>query len=266
MSLIEEIFGDKARRPREPSSPQPGERTPADRARDLISEAKKVDKFEAARGVRAPSDTRAAEEFRALCTNLMGLDAAQGINSIVLSSCHQGEGRTTAAINLALSMAKGPYRKVLLFEGDLRSPVIKQRLSLQIEVGVEDVLTGTARVGEALVYSREDNLTVLPARGGYSDPAEMLDSPAMEELAPMLVAAFDYVICDSPPLSTPDSFVLGRRMGALALVVRAGETQRQSVTDAVSILKQADVPFAGLILNRVKTRGAGRPSAGQQPD
>ena len=257
MSIVKEIFGDKVEAvPARPAARSGEEKTaprPTVHARDLISEARKVQKFVLAEGVAVAGKTQAAEEFRALRTNLLTLKATKGLGSIVLSSCHHREGKTTTAINLALFMAKSPHRKVLLLEGDLRRPNVKECLSLPIEAGVEDVLTGKAKIGEALFYSEEDNLAVLPVRSGHADAAERLDSPAMEKLMPLLLASFDHVICDGTPLlSTTDPCVLGSRMGGVALVVRAGVTQRESVEHAMLILEQAGIPFIGLILNHVR--------------
>jgi len=257
MSLVDEVFGSKLTGATRAAPVPTGEPTapvhPSVPPRDLIAEARRVPKLEIAKHMEVISGTQVAEEFRALRTNLLSIKAREGINSIVVSSCHHGEGKTTTAINLARFMAKARHRKVLLFDGDLRRPKIKEFLSLKPEVGLEDVLSGKADIKEALLYSEEDNLAVLPVRGGHSSATEMLDVPAMGELASLLTASFDYVICDTTPLlSTTDPCVLGNRMGGVVIVVRAGVTQRESVEHGKTILEQADVRLLGMVLNHVR--------------
>ncbi len=254
MSLVDQVFGGKVKGATQTAAiPTSEPAEPRVRPRDLIAEARKVSKFDITKHMEVIPGTQVAEEFRALRTNLLTLKAREGVNSVAISSCHHGEGKTTTAINLARFLAKARHRKVLLFDGDLRRPKVKEFLSLKPEVGLEDVLSGEADVKDALVYSEKDNLVALPVRTGHSSATEMLDVPAMGELASLLTASFDYVVCDTTPLlSTTDPCVLGARMGGVALVVRAGVTQRESVEHGRNILEQADVRLLGLILNHVR--------------
>jgi len=256
MSMLEEIFGDRVKKPAGPPPSQPRTKRPPPpkvRARDLVSEARNVGSFELAGGLRAIIEESAADAFRALAANLTAQAQAQGLRSVVLSSCYRGEGRTTTAIGLGLSMAQSPGTSVLLLEGDLRHPKMKEYLSLPVRAGLDDVLAGKADVAEAMVFCEDDNLAVLPVRYARSKAANILDSPAMKELAPLLLASFDHVICDSTPaLSTRDPSVLGKQMGGVALVVQAAATRRESAGRAMSVFKQAGVPLLGLILNHTR--------------
>ncbi len=138
-----------------------------------------------------------AEAFRTLRTNLQFVDAANHPRSIVFTSSLPGEGKTTTAANLAITMAAGGSR-VCVVEGDLRRPRLLEYMGLDGSVGLTNVLIGQTDVTDALQQFSDGGLYVLGAGPIPPNPSELLGSTAMEKTLRELESRFDVVIIDTP--------------------------------------------------------------------
>lgn len=192
------------------------------------------------------------EAFRVLRTNLQFVDPDQDHKVFVVTSSLPSEGKTTTAVNLALVLAEGGER-VVLVEADLRRPKVSEYLRLEQNVGLTTVLVGRVGLTDALQPTSHPNLTVLASGTTPPNPAELLKSKAMSALLAELREQFDIVLIDSPPLLpvTDGALIAAQADGAL-LVVRHGKTTVDQVTAAQDRLESVGAHTAGIILSMVK--------------
>jgi len=199
-----------------------------------------------------------AEAYRKLRTSIgfVGLGGERR-SSMVITSSIQGEGKTETAVNLSRVLAQAGER-VLLIDADLRRPQVGPRLGLDSELGLSDVLTGRVDLEDVLIDADGDYMKVLAAGTVPPNPSELLGSEAMAHLLALTERQYDYVILDAPPLlPVTDSVVLGDQTGGAVVVARSGYARKQQLSDALGILKTADVTVLGLVLNDVPASKSG---------
>jgi len=202
-------------------------------------------------------DDPAVEAFRALRTNVTFVGAERPVQFITLTSPGPGEGKSTTAANLALVLAQGGS-KTLLIDGDLRRSQVHYAFGLIQEPGLTDVLIGEAGQREAIRPDVIPNLDVLPAGQSAPNPAELLGSDSMRRLVSELRRDYEYIIMDTPPsLPVTDAAVVASVSDATILVLRSGETEESAAQRAVEQLRQVRARIAGAVLNGV-TRGRDR--------
>ncbi len=193
-------------------------------------------------------DSYVAEQFRALRGRIDALATQRPIRSICVSSALAREGKTTAAINLAIVTAMSVGRRVLLIDCDMRRPKVHQSLGLRPEAGLAEVLTQQVSLEQAVLKVEGMNLEVLAVRGRPANPSELLGSPAMRELVEDVIARYDRVIFDTPAaLGVPDTKAVAELCDGVLVVVRADFTAQQDLEAALDILDRRRL--LGLILN-----------------
>lgn len=236
--------------------PPPPEKTPVEertplwrrvpglrrRARETASEVNKR------RIAMLQPDSYVAEQFRTLRGRIDALSAQKPIRTLVVSSPLAGEGKTTAAINLATVTSMSVGRRVLLIDCDMRRPKVHQVLGLRPETGLAEVLSEEVSLDQAIVKVEGMNLEVLPVRGRPSNPSELLGSPRMRELVEEVANRYDRVILDTPAaLGVPDTKAVAELCDGIVIVVRAGFTSQQDVEAALEVLDRRRL--LGLVLN-----------------
>lgn len=196
-----------------------------------------------------------AEAFRKLRTNLQFLDVDNPPRVIVLTSSMPSEGKSTTAINIALSLAEGDHN-VVLVDGDMRRPALAKYLDLVGTVGFSTVLSGGASLREALQKTRYPGLSVLTSGSIPPNPSELLGSQAARKLLGELNSQFDYVIVDSTPLlAVTDAAILAAGADAVLIMTRHGQTKREQLAHAVGSLQSVGAPLRGVVFTMVPTRG-----------
>ncbi|NEP42059.1 MAG: polysaccharide biosynthesis tyrosine autokinase, partial [Okeania sp. SIO2H7] len=190
------------------------------------------------------------EAFRSVNANLRLLNYGNPIRSFVVSSALPGDGKSTVAANLAKAAA-AMGQKVLLVDGDLRSPQIHGMMGLSNECGLSGVVTEGMPWEEAIKRSLfDENLFVLTAGPQIADPTKILSSQRMRELIPEFASTFDLAIFDTAPLlGRADASLLAAGTDGLMLVVGLGKTEREALTWALEDLSMAGVPVLGTIGN-----------------
>lgn len=190
----------------------------------------------------------AAEAYRSLRTNIQYSSFDKKYQTLVVTSANPGEGKTTVAGNLALVLAQGES-KVLLIDCDMRRPSIHKRFRSSNTYGISDLLVGKQKFEQAS-YKYNDNLTILPAGKIPPNPAEMLASKAMTAFLEEMKKHFDYIVLDTPPLqAVADAQILSTKVDGSIIVVRAGVTKKDAVNNAVSIIKKVNGDIIGTVLN-----------------
>jgi succinoglycan biosynthesis transport protein ExoP len=207
--------------------------------------------------LRADPRGAPAEAIRRLRTNLQFIGVAGESRSIVISSSVPGEGKTTAAINLAVSLADAGA-KVLLIDADLRRPTVSEYLGLEGRVGLTTVLIGKASVADVVHPYAETTLDVLPAGEIPPNPSELLGSAAMKALLTAATERYDMVLIDSPPvLPVTDAAVLGRQVDGALVIAGMDRIHRTQIREALTSLETAGCKVLGLVINKIARRDVG---------
>ncbi len=197
-----------------------------------------------------------AEQFRTLRGRIDALASQQPLRTIAVTSAVAGEGKTTAAVNLALVSAMSVGRRVLLVDCDLRRPKVHQSLGLHVDAGLSELLEGEATLEEAITEVQGSRLEVLPVRSLPSNPSELLSSGRMTELIEQLAQRYERVILDVPAvLGIPDAKIITDLCDGMVFVVRADSTAEEEVTSALEVVDRRRV--LGMVLNG-EIRGADR--------
>jgi tyrosine-protein kinase Etk/Wzc len=198
--------------------------------------------------------TPAAEAFRTLRT-MVHFSRGERPRVITVSSPAPGEGKSTVAANLALTLAH-EGKRVLLVDADLPRPVQHAIWELPAEPGLTDVLVERATLEEAVHLDTDHGLYVLTSGTPVPASSELVGSEAFRRFVATAREEYDTVVIDAPPvLVISDATVLATMVDGMLLVARANVTDRHALTDAVRQLRRVDAPLLGLVLNGVETHG-----------
>jgi protein-tyrosine kinase len=198
-------------------------------------------------------DPEAMDCYNLLRTQVLEKTRDKALNTIMITSVVDGEGKTITAINLAVSMAREVKQTVLLVDADLRNPKIHHYLGCPVEKGLSDHFLNDVPVAELLVNPGLAKMVVLPVGKRLSGSTDILGSPKMENLVAELKRRYPerYVIFDCPPLLTaPDALIFSSYVDGVILVVEAGKTPREQVHKAVELLEARNI--LGLVMNKSK--------------
>lgn len=202
-------------------------------------------------------DTRTGrgEAFRTLRTNLRFADVDSPPRMVVISSSVAGEGKSTTACNLAITLASAGVN-VVLVEADLRRPRVADYMGIEGAAGLTDVLIGRVALDEVLKRWGGSTLQVLTSGALPPNPSELLSSEHMADLLAALREHTDIVLIDAPPLlPVTDAAVLARQCDGALLVVRHGKTTREQATRALAALSSVGSRVLGTVLNMAPSTG-----------
>lgn len=193
-----------------------------------------------------------AESYRTLRTALLLSTSGQPPQVILVTSAQPQEGKTSTALNLAVSLAQRGG-DILLLDGDLRMPRIARALQMDWPYGLSNILTGSYPAEQVIFQSPEiANLYVLPSGPTPPNPAELLGSESMARLLLALRQRFTHIVIDSPPiLSITDATLLSVVVDGTIVVARGGMTTRESLRHATGILSKVNAKILGILLNGV---------------
>lgn len=203
-------------------------------------------------GSRSPQ----SEALRQIRTNLQFADVDHPPRLVVVTSALPGEGKSTTAVNLALTSATAGLRTILV-EGDLRLPRVADYLGVEDSAGLTTVLAGRADLDDVLQPYGDTGLSVLAAGPIPLNPAALLGSRHMSELLQRLRDRADLVIVDSPPLlPVADAAVLARQADGAVLVVKHGKTTREHLARGLERLRAVDATVLGGVLTMVPSKAS----------
>lgn len=189
----------------------------------------------------------ASEAYRTLRTNLAFYSVNEPIRMLVVTSPAPDEGKSTTIANLAVTMAQGG-RRTILVDGDLRRPTLHQIFNLSNSTGLTTMV-----LDETAPLQTQDtevaNLSVLTSGPTPPNPADLLGSPHVARVLTALREQADMVLIDAPPvLGVTDAAVVGALADGVLLVVNAGKTRRDHAERAKELLENARVRIVGVTL------------------
>jgi capsular exopolysaccharide synthesis family protein len=193
-----------------------------------------------------------ADSFRSVLTSILFASRTGTRRRVlVLTSPGPGEGKTTVASNLGIALAE-LGQIVLLIDADLRKPRLHQIFDLSNACGLSGLLQEDllSRLATMLQETHVAGLFVLPAGPVPAAATSLLYSTNFVDLVNRLGAEFDTILIDTPPmLQMPDARVIGRLADSVILVIRAGQTTRDSAQAVCQRLADDGTPVMGLVLN-----------------
>ncbi len=203
------------------------------------------------------------EQFRGLRSKLYQLRDQAQLPTILVSSGVPSEGKTFVAANLAISLGRNKNNRVLLIDGDLRSPSLHAILGAPKIPGLTEYLAMAAEPSEIMQRSENpslveagqarsiSNLTFIPAGAGGDNSSELVANHRIEELIAILSPHFDWILIDSPPvLAVADAIYLARAADAVLLVARGATTPYDVAQRAQTAFSNSRI--LGFVLNAVK--------------
>jgi len=195
-----------------------------------------------------------SEAFRALRTALLLSQAGHPPQVILVSSALPREGKTTAASNLAVTLAQLGDKTVIL-DADLRKPGVGRLLSLEADkhVGLSSYLAGVSTLDLVIVpHPAIPNLAAIPTGPLPPNPADLLSSHKLAEAIAELRKKYEFVVIDSPPImAATDAVILSVQADGVLLVVRSGETPKEAFTRTRDLLNSVKCHLLGVVLNAV---------------
>lgn len=195
-------------------------------------------------------DSLIAEQFQTIQSNISLLTPDEGNQVLLITSPLKEEGKTTTAVNLAITLAS-QKRKVLLIDSNLRKPSTHMIFKIPNKVGLTNVLLGKSSLKEAVTQTEISKLDVLPSGPTPVNPVELLNSKGMSELLTNARQIYEIVVIDSPSvLEVTDAKLIANHCDGVILVVNRGKTQLENAREARKKLEFAKAKIIGVILNK----------------
>jgi capsular exopolysaccharide synthesis family protein len=190
-----------------------------------------------------------AEAYRSLRTNITFARLNHAPRVMVLTSPGPGDGKSTTASNLAITMSQQGHR-CLLIDADLRRGRLHENFGIVRDPGLSNVLLGQVTLDDVVYKDPNGGPSVLPTGTLPPNPAELLGSERMAALLAETAKAYDMIVIDAPPLNlVTDAAVLSRHADGVLVVARAGVTQQGALTYTFAQLAAVNAPVLGTILN-----------------
>ena len=201
-------------------------------------------------------DFRTKESYKTLRTNLEFSGKDRRVISITSST--PNEGKTSVSFQLAMSIAEGG-KKVILVDADLRKSVLKGRYkSNAARYGLSHYLSGQASISDIFCKTNIPNFYVIFSGPVPPNPSELLGNDAFRILLEYLRNEYDYVIVDTPPLgSVIDGAVAARYCDGTLIVIESGAISYKFAQKVTEQLEKVDCRILGVILNKVNMSGKG---------
>jgi len=198
-----------------------------------------------------------AEAYRQLRTSVLLSTAGRAPKTLLVTSSLPGEGKTTTAVNTAISLAQ-TGASVVIIDGDMRRPRLRSIFDLPERDGLSSILTSEATPEDmlrAVARDEASGLFVMSSGPVPPNPAELLGSDQMRKLLATLSENFTHVVIDSPPVNSfTDGVLLGSMVDGVLLVVHGGKSSRDVVRRSRQLLLDVGAKLVGVVLNNVSVR------------
>ena len=196
-----------------------------------------------------------AESFRLLQSNLEFFQAYNAARTILVTSPMQGNGKTTIASNLALSLALS-QSKVVLMDADLRRPAVHDALNISKSPGLSDIIRNKMSIMDAVQSLKNSTLDVVTAGNIPPNVTEVVGSKRIATILDGLKENFETIVVDAPPLVISDAYTLASKVDGVVLVLEPGQTREEQARVIKEQFTRAGAKVIGVVFNRVTTGDA----------
>ena len=198
------------------------------------------------------------ESYKAMRTNIGFAISTSDKKALVVSSANPGEGKSTTAANIAITMAD-EGQNVLLIDADMRKPVQHKIFSVKNDKGLSSVLSKMKNTEDCIQKTDVSNLNVLTSGPIPPNPSELLSSERTAKLLEKMSSEYDVIVIDSPPINVvSDTLNLSQSVAGLLTVVRCGYTAVDDIKELMVKTELAHMDMLGFVLTRVKRKNNGR--------
>ena len=195
-----------------------------------------------------------AEAYRQLRTSILLSTAGRAPKTLLITSSLPAEGKTTTAVNTAISLAQ-TGAKVLIIDADMRRPRLHSIFNISNAGGLSTLLSTELtdkNLIEVISYDQESKLNLLTSGPVPPNPAELIGSEQMTNLLKKLQTHFTHIVVDSPPIASfTDGVLIASMVDGVILVVNSGRSSRQVVRRSKQLLQDIGVKIFGVVLNNV---------------
>ncbi|MGI6776590.1 MAG: CpsD/CapB family tyrosine-protein kinase [Acetivibrionales bacterium] len=206
---------------------------------------------EYAENIRFKLNNPAEEAYKVLRTNIQFYELDKKFKTLAITSYSPGEGKTTTAVYLAVSMAKSG-EKVLLVDADMRKPVLMKQLAGSSYKGLSNILAGNAALDETVNATSVNGFNFITCGVKPPNPVEMLESQEFEKFLKSVSEKFDVVIIDTPPLgSVIDSAIIASKTDGVLIVIKPNIVRRENVEMVKEQLEKVNARILGVVLNNM---------------
>ena len=196
--------------------------------------------------------SRPAEAYRSVRTAICFSALGSSHRVIQVSSPAAGDGKSTLALNLSISLAMSGKRTILV-ESDFRRPKVHKLTGVENKCGIVDVLRGDSELSDAVQSTSVESFFVLPCGSRPKDPAELLSRPEYEQLLEVLRQKYDYVIIDTPPiLAVTDPTSIAPRVDGVLIAMRLSRHTRDLGRRTLEQLRDVGATVSGIVINGVE--------------
>ncbi len=191
------------------------------------------------------------EAYKTLRTNFNFITANNKNRKIVVTSALRDEGKSSLAINLAISLAQAE-NKVLLIDADLRNPSLHRYLQIANDAnqGLSNLLSGNVKVGDCLINTQY-GFDLIAGGPIPPNPAELITSDSMRDLLNIAAKHYDYIICDAPPVGIiTDAAALSPLCDGVLFVIRQNYANKNQIHDAIKKLNVVNAKILGAVMTQ----------------
>lgn len=193
------------------------------------------------------------EAYKTTRTNLMFALATSHSKTVVISSAEPNAGKSTAAANLAITMAQTGV-KVLLIDADMRRPSLHRTFRVKKDNGLSMLLSGFSKYEDCVYHEVAKGLDFIPSGSLPPNPSELMGSDAMKQLIRDMEQIYDYVFIDTAPIGVvADALSIPKDVAGTVLVARQRQTTYEELREAVVSVKNVNHNLLGLIITDVNS-------------
>lgn len=191
------------------------------------------------------------ECYNSLKDNLIYMCENESTKVIQVESSHSGEGKTTLACNLGVSLSFN-QKKVLIMELDFRKPRVNRLFNLSNELGLVDYISEKATFEQIIKKTEYENVEIITRGSPIYNPSFLLTSERFKSLITKLRDIYDYIILDCPPvLQISDYIHVSKVSDGVLFVVAYGKTKRSAVREATQLLRKDNIRVIGSVMTFV---------------
>jgi succinoglycan biosynthesis transport protein ExoP len=196
-----------------------------------------------------------AEAFRSLRTNITYASVDLPLRRILVTSSTPQEGKTTVSANLAVVLAQGE-KKAVLIDADMRRPTIHQKFGLMNRMGLSSLFVRSLENIPAAIQSASvAGLAIITSGSLPPNPAELLTSRRMKDILDRLNEDYELIVIDTPPvLTVTDAVALAPGLDGVIIVARPGMTKLNALRQTLEQLQTVGARVLGVVLNQVDPR------------